>query len=140
MLCLAMFGLAMLDLTMLDLNNVVIQDTPLLVNAKGCGYPPEISCPSFAQKYSELKKEGKYFPCYYSKSSPWIVIERYNYDDTLYAILTSILVPNGLFIVSFIILLYWHSPYCKRKNMKYDEKVHVGESDEENESIINETN
>ena len=27
----------------------------------GCGYPPEVSCPSFAQKYSELKKEGKYF-------------------------------------------------------------------------------
>ena len=24
--------------------------------------------------------------------------------------------------------------------MKYDEKLHVGESDEENESIINETN
>ena len=42
----------------------------------GCGYPPEVSCPSFAQKYSELKKEGKYFPCYYSKSSPRIVIER----------------------------------------------------------------
>ena len=91
------------------MNNVVIQDTPLLVNAKGisiflelfrstfsfhifclgyndiismfkssigCGYPPEVSCPSFAQKYSELKKDGKYFPCYYSKSSPWIVIER----------------------------------------------------------------
>ena len=31
-------------------------DTPLLVNIKGCGYPPEISCPSFANYYEEIFK------------------------------------------------------------------------------------
>ena len=29
-----------------------MDDTPLLVNIKGCGYPPEIACALFASKYN----------------------------------------------------------------------------------------
>ena len=28
-----------------------MMDTPLLVNIKGCGYPPEVDCSAFAIKY-----------------------------------------------------------------------------------------
>ena len=28
-----------------------MMDTPLLVNIKGCGYPPEVDCAAFAIKY-----------------------------------------------------------------------------------------
>lgn len=44
-------------------------DTPLLVNIKGCGYPPEIDCGAFANKYQNISDAGLTFPCYYSKVS-----------------------------------------------------------------------
>lgn len=42
-------------------------DTPLLVNIKGCGYPPEIDCAAFTTKYANLSENDSTFPCYYSK-------------------------------------------------------------------------
>ena len=54
-------------------------DTPLLVNIKGCGYPPEISCPAFANHYNEILQRNKTFPCYYSQENPWIVLQTYDF-------------------------------------------------------------
>ena len=34
----------------LGLENVV-EDTPLLINIKGCGYPPEVNCDDYADNY-----------------------------------------------------------------------------------------
>ena len=31
----------------------MMDDTPLLVNIKGCGYPPDIACPRFASQYND---------------------------------------------------------------------------------------
>ena len=31
----------------------MMYDTPLLVNIKGCGYPPDIACPKFASRYND---------------------------------------------------------------------------------------
>ena len=28
-----------------------VEDTPLLINIKGCGYPPEVNCDTYAEKY-----------------------------------------------------------------------------------------
>lgn len=28
-----------------------VKDTPLLINIKGCGYPPEVNCDTYAEKY-----------------------------------------------------------------------------------------
>ena len=39
-----------------DIHSQVRQDTPLLVNIKGCGYAPDINCGSFANKYQVGKK------------------------------------------------------------------------------------
>ena len=55
-----------------------MRDTPLLVNIKGCGYPPDIVCDLFAEKYDNHSKAGQTFPCHYSRYNPWMVIASYN--------------------------------------------------------------
>ena len=33
------------------LEDNIVEDTPLLINIKGCGYPPEVNCDDYADKY-----------------------------------------------------------------------------------------
>ena len=33
------------------LEDNIVEDTPLLINIKGCGYPPEVNCDEYADKY-----------------------------------------------------------------------------------------
>ena len=98
-------------------------DTPLLVNIKGCGYPPEVACPRFASDYEALLNRSETFPCYYSRVNPWIVIEVYEYDSMLASTLASIIVPNVIFVISLSVLLYWYCPYCQAKCQSYEEQV-----------------
>jgi hypothetical protein len=72
----------------------------------------------------------EYFPCYYSKLNPWIVLESYDYDETLASIIASIAIPNALFVMSLIVLLYWHCPYCQARCRKYEEQMDVDERDD----------
>ena len=55
---------------------------------------------------------------------------RYNFDETLYSIVASIVIPNGLFIISLIVLLYWHCPYCQARCRKYEEQMDFDERDD----------
>ena len=57
---------------------VVVKDTPLLINIKGCGYPPEVNCDEYAEFFSNQSDLGLTFPCHYSKMNPWIVLSAYN--------------------------------------------------------------
>ena len=98
-------------------------DTPLLVNIKGCGYPPETSCPAFANKYNEIMSTGQTFKCYYSRENPWIVLQEYNYEDTVNKIVASVMIPNVIFAVSLVILLYWYCPYCQARCKKYEDQI-----------------
>ena len=86
----------------------MVRDTPLLVNVKGCGYPPDIVCDVFAEKYDNHSKAGETFPCYYSTYNPWMVIAHYNREETVSAIITSIFIPNIIFVVSVAVLVYWY--------------------------------
>jgi hypothetical protein len=53
--------------------NATMSDTPLLVNIKGCGYPPDINCAGFARRYvlkwalitgaSRLELDNYYIKC-----------------------------------------------------------------------------
>jgi hypothetical protein len=70
-------------------------------------------------RYQNISEMGETFPCFYSKMNPWIVLETYSYSDTLANVLASILIPNGLFVVSLIVLLYWYCPYCQARCRKY---------------------
>ena len=140
----------------------MMNDTPLLVNIKGCGYPPDIACPRFASRYNDtwykqevsgwltffLKKVTfhflKYFilrcelisllqtfPCYYSKVNPWIVLETYEPSEMIGSIIASVTVPNFIFLISLIVLLYWYCPYCQARCHKYDEQIDQEEKDED---------
>ena len=55
-----------------------MKDTPLLINIKGCGYPPEVNCDEYAEFFSNQSDLGLTFPCHYSKMNPWIVLSAYN--------------------------------------------------------------
>lgn len=98
-------------------------DTPLLVNIKGCGYPPDVACARFASDYETLLNQSQTFPCYFSRVNPWIVIERYEHDSLFSSILMSIIIPNVIFVISLGVLLYWWCPYCQAKCHSYDEQI-----------------
>ena len=55
-----------------------VDDTPLLINIKGCGYPPNIVCDVYAETYNNYSIDEITFPCYYSQMNPWIVLSKYN--------------------------------------------------------------
>ena len=106
-------------------------DTPLLVNIKGCGYPPEISCPVFANHYNEIFERNQTFPCFYSRENPWIVLQTYDFRETAFSIVASILVPNVIFAVSLVILLYWYCPYCQARCKKYEDQINQDDKEHE---------
>lgn len=112
-----------------DKENATLEDTPLLINIKGCGYPPNVDCAEFTIKYENISKTGQTFPCYYSRINPWIVLETYSFAESTTEIVASIAIPNGLFLISLIVLLYWYCPYCQARCKKYEEQM-----DEEEEA------
>ena len=81
-------------------------DTPLLVNIKGCGYPPEIACPKFASDYEAVLENNGTFACYYSRVNPWIVLEVYDPSEMTASIIASVTIPNIIFLISLMVLLY----------------------------------
>jgi hypothetical protein len=118
------------DLTRYDQNEKkVMSDTPLLVNIKGCGYPPAINCRDFAAKYENKSESQETFPCYYSQVNPWIVLESYTFGESVGDVIASILIPNGIFMVCLVVLLYWYCPYCQAKVKKYEKHKDAKESE-----------
>jgi len=128
------------DLRRIDVvENKTMDDTPLLVNIKGCGYPPEIACALFASRYNATWYKHETFPCYYSKVNPWIVLETYNPSEMIGSIIASVTIPNVIFVISLIVLLYWYCPYCQAKFHKYDEQIdQEGHEDDDDELDLDE--
>ncbi|CAH0393969.1 unnamed protein product [Bemisia tabaci] len=58
-----------------DHNDTRTEDAVLLVNIKGCGYPPEVKCANFTEDYGQ---EGAQFPCYYSRQNRTVVMAEYD--------------------------------------------------------------
>ena len=109
-------------------------DTPLLVNIKGCGYPPEISCAKFASDYETVMEKNETFKCFYSRVNPWIVLEVYEPKEMTAKIIASVAIPNIIFLISLMVLLYWYCPYCQARFKKYDEQIdHEGNEEEDEE-------
>jgi len=104
------------------LEDNIVEDTPLLINIKGCGYPPEVNCDEYADKYYNHSLAGQTFPCHYSRMNPWIVLSDYSKDDNVTSVLSAIFIPNGLFVLSIIVLVYWYCPYCQARCRKYEQQ------------------
>jgi len=114
-----------------EVKQTFVEDTPLLINIKGCGYPPTIICDDYAEQYNNYSIDGLTFPCYYSKMNPWIVLSKYNEDEEVTNIAYSLLIPNLLFILSLVVLVYWYCPYCQARCKKYEQADMDMDSDDE---------
>ena len=42
-----------------EVKQTFVEDTPLLINIKGCGYPPTIICDDYAETYENFSRVGE---------------------------------------------------------------------------------
>ncbi|XP_030380339.1 protein tipE isoform X2 [Scaptodrosophila lebanonensis] len=99
----------------LDTVNWDVSYTKFLINSEGCGYPPTTNCSVFARQYG-FTHVGEPFPCYYSRAYPEVVIGRYSWENNLYHLVLSLIIPNVLFAISIGVLSYWYCPCCEKWN------------------------
>jgi hypothetical protein len=73
----------------------------LLVNIRGCGYPPAIDCENFTAVYG---KENTEFPCYYSRKNRTVVLIHYEREEHVQAIIHYFAVPFIVFLATSVAL------------------------------------
>lgn len=83
----------------------VIIDAVLLVNIKGCGYPPEVDCENFTR---ELGYEGSKFPCYYSRVNGSIVMADYDREAEVTIIMHYFAAPLVMTLATTTVLCVLH--------------------------------
>lgn len=82
---------------------LIMQDEAiLLVNIKGCGYPPDVLCNNFTSQYGV---EGTEFPCFHSRENKTVVLTHYNRDEQVTIII-------HYFAVPFVITLATSAALC----------------------------
>lgn len=89
------------------------EEATLLINIKGCGYPPSVRCKTFVEIFGY---EGSVFPCYYSKLNKTLAMTRYNRDDQLSMIVHFFLVPFVITVVSSVGLCALHCCDCRQQD------------------------
>lgn len=81
------------------------EEAILLVNIKGCGYPPTVTCRNFSDLYGW---EGAVFPCYYSRLNRTIVLTSYSRNDQVAMIIHFFVVPFIITVVASVGLCIMH--------------------------------
>ncbi|XP_067645609.1 protein tipE isoform X2 [Eurosta solidaginis] len=109
--------------------------TKFLINSEGCGYPPTTNCSVFARQYG-YSHIGEPFPCYYSRAYPEVVIGRYSWDNTLYHLILSLMIPNALFAISIGVLSYWYCPCCDKACNKSSSRVYAEKFPSKEEKLL----
>lgn len=85
-------------------------EATLLVNIKGCGYPPEVRCSNFTLSYGEA---GTEFPCYYSRQNNTVVMTSYDRDRQVEVIINFFAIPFVITLVTSVVLCVMHCD-CRR--------------------------
>ncbi|CAH1103419.1 unnamed protein product [Psylliodes chrysocephalus] len=80
-------------------------DAVLLVNIKGCGYPPTVLCLNFTETYGV---EGTEFPCYHSKENRTVVLTHYERDEQIAIIVHYFAVPFVITLATSVALCVMH--------------------------------
>ncbi|XP_065166296.1 protein tipE [Atheta coriaria] len=80
-------------------------DAVLLVNIKGCGYPPTVLCSNFTEQYGT---EGTEFPCYHSRENRTVVLTHYERDEQVAIIVHFFAVPFVITLATSIALCVMH--------------------------------
>lgn len=81
------------------------EESVLLVNIKGCGYPPDVDCTNFTQIYGIL---GAQFPCWVSRENRTVVMPSYDRDLQLQLIIHFFAVPFIVTVVTSVVLCIMH--------------------------------
>lgn len=105
------------NLTAMMLSNMTefehSEEAILLVNIKGCGYPPSVTCKNFSEMYGV---EGAVYPCHYSRLNKTVVLTSYDRDDQISMIINFFVVPFIVTVVSSIALCVMHCDCrCKKE-------------------------
>ena len=85
-----------------------VPNAKLLVNIKGCGYPPQVNCSKFKESYG---LQGRLFYGYYSEVDPYIVLANFSPDKVKKDLLESLGYTCGAQLLGVVILLLLHCPY-----------------------------
>lgn len=85
-------------------------DARLLVNVKGCGYPPYVNCSSFREKFNT---PGRRIPGYYSDLHPNIVLASYDPTAMKVELQESVGYTFGLMAIGTILMCILQAPYRK---------------------------
>lgn len=80
-------------------------DAVLLVNIKGCGYPPTVLCSNFTDTYGG---EGTVFPCYHSRENRTVVLTHYERDEQVAIIIHYFAVPFVITLATSVALCVMH--------------------------------
>lgn len=91
------------------------EEAILLVNIKGCGYPPSVTCRNFSDLYGV---EGAVFPCFYSRLNRTIVLTTYDRGDQVSMIINFFFVPFIITVISSVGLCVMHCDCsCQKERM-----------------------
>ncbi|KAG7201372.1 hypothetical protein KM043_004137 [Ampulex compressa] len=77
----------------------------LLVNIKGCGYPPVVDCENFTR---DMGYEGARFPCHYSRVNGSIVMANYNREAQVATIMHFFAAPFVVTLATSVALCVMH--------------------------------
>ena len=89
----------------------------LLVNIRGCGYPPEVSCGQFMEKYAhhENQMSSQTFPCYYSRRNHSIVVPNFDSNHEKKTLWLSTIPVWIVMFASAVVALLIKSPWQKKE-------------------------
>ncbi|XP_018330356.1 protein tipE [Agrilus planipennis] len=82
-----------------------VNDAVLLVNIKGCGYPPKVTCANFTDMYGV---EGATYPCYHSLKNRTLVLTHYDKDEQVAIIIHFFAVPFVITLATSVALCVMH--------------------------------
>lgn len=102
-----------------------MEEATLLVNIKGCGYPPSVTCKTFTEVFGV---EGAVFPCYYSNLNKTLAMTRYNRDDQIAMIIHFFAMPFVICVISSIFLCILHCDCrCKKEHIRRQRRPRIGD-------------
>ena len=87
----------------------------LLVNIRGCGYPPGVNCSTW---FNSFGINDSLIPCYYSRSNISLALTHVDIERDKLDLAMSIIIPGLVFSLSLIIVCLLHAKCCSRSHQK----------------------
>ena len=82
------------------------QEAVLMVNVRGCGYPPAVQCRSWIDEFGG---NDTVFPCHYARTNHSLAVTSLDESGQLTDLLLSTLIPLGVCLASSVALCLMHT-------------------------------